>query len=124
MPPLPAAVEVAAYRIVLEAFTNVIHHAEAGQCNIKIKLDGNSLLLEVSDDGKGLSTKIHSGIGFTSMHERASELGGECFIENISAGGTRIIARLPIISSTRSLESNDLPLEVINQALRSDIKDK
>src|SRR6266536_2703318 len=64
MPLLAAAVEVAAYRIVLEAFTNVIHHAGASQCNIKIKLDDNSLVLEVADDGKGLSTKGHSGIGF------------------------------------------------------------
>ncbi len=96
MPSLPAAVEVAAYRIVLEAFTNVIHHAGASQCNIKIKLDDNSLVLEVADDGKGLSTKGHSGIGFTSMYERASELGGEYVIENMSEGGTRISARLPI----------------------------
>jgi len=96
MPPLPAAVEVAAYRIVLEAFTNIVHHAEAIQCNIRIKLDGSSLLLEVSDDGKGLSTKTHSGIGFASMRERAAELGGECTVENIPSGGTRVGTRLPI----------------------------
>jgi signal transduction histidine kinase len=123
MPPLPAAVEVAAYRIVLEAFTNVIRHAEASQCTIKIKLDGNSLLLEVSDDGKGLLTKTHSGIGFTSMQERASELGGEYVIENISAGGTRISARLPIVGSAHSLASNGLPLEASSQVLGSEVKD-
>jgi signal transduction histidine kinase len=123
MPPLPAAVEVAAYRIVLEAFTNVIRHAEASQCTIKIKLDGNSLLLEVSDDGKGLLTKTHSGIGFTSMQERASELGGEYVIENISAGGTRISARLPIVGSAHALASNGLPLEASSQVLGSEIKD-
>jgi signal transduction histidine kinase len=123
MPPLPAAVEVAAYRIVLEAFTNVIHHAEASQCTIKIKLDDNSLLLEVSDDGKGLSSKAHSGIGFTSMHERASELGGECLIEDTSRGGTRVSARLPIVSLGYSLASNDLPLETRSQVPDSEIKD-
>jgi signal transduction histidine kinase len=111
MPSLPAAVEVAAYRIALEAFTNVIHHAEASQCNIRIKLDGNSLFLEVSDDGKGLPIAAHSGIGFTSMHERASELGGECTIENISAGGTRIVARLPFVSLAHSVEPNSLMAE-------------
>ena len=123
MPPLPAAAEVAAYRIVLEAFTNVIHHAEASQCTIKIKLDDNSLLLEVSDDGKGLSTKAHSGIGFTSMHERASELGGECLIEDISMGGTRVSARLPIVSLGYSLSPNDLPLGTSSQVPDSEIKD-
>jgi len=96
MPPLPAAVEVAAYRILLEAFTNVIHHAEATQCHIKIILDDASLLLEVSDDGKGLSTKARSGIGTASMRERAAELGGKCTLENISSGGTRVRARLPV----------------------------
>jgi len=121
MPPLPAAVEVAAYRIVLEAFTNVIHHAQASHCNIKIKLDGNSLFLEVCDDGQGLSTKSHSGVGFTSMHERASELGGEYMIENISAGGTRVSARLPIVSLGYSLAPNDLPLETSSQVRDSEI---
>jgi two-component system, NarL family, sensor kinase len=123
MPPLPAAVEVAAYRIVLEAFTNIIHHAQASQCTIKVKLDGNSLFLEVCDDGKGLSTRTHSGIGFTSMQERASELGGEYVIENISAGGTRISARLPIVGVAHSLESNGLPLEASSQVLGFEIKD-
>lgn len=123
MPPLPAAVEVAAYRILLEAFTNVIHHAEAGQCDIKIKLDGNTLLLEVSDDGKGLSIKSHPGIGFTSMHERASELGGEYMIENISAGGTRVSAQLPIVSLAHSLASHGLPPETSSQVTGSEIKD-
>ena len=96
MPPLPAAVEVAAYRIMLEAFTNVVHHSEASQCGVKIKLKENSLLLEVSDNGKGLSTKTRSGIGITSMRERAAELGGECTIEDDPTGGTLVKACLPI----------------------------
>ena len=100
MPALPAAVEVAAYRIVLETFTNIVHHAEAGKCKIKIRLDQNELLLEVSDNGKGLSTEYHSGVGLTSMRERASELGGKCIIENIPSGGMRVSARLPIASTS------------------------
>ncbi|HLF74362.1 MAG TPA: GAF domain-containing sensor histidine kinase [Anaerolineales bacterium] len=101
LPPLPAAVEVAAYRIVLEAFTNLVRHAEASQCTIRIKLDDGSLWLEVSDNGKGLSAKTHSGIGLTSMHERAAELGGECVVEEIPSGGTRVRARLPFASASR-----------------------
>lgn len=96
MPPLPAAVEVAAYRIALEAFTNIINHAEATACHIKVRTEDNHLVLEVADNGKGISDNRHTGVGLTSMRERATELGGEYFIENIPAGGTRIGARLPL----------------------------
>lgn len=98
MPPLPAAVEVAAYRIALEAFTNVINHAEASRCTIKIKVESNALLLEVIDNGKGVSKGQHVGVGLNSMRERAAELGGDCIVENNPSGGTRLTARLPISS--------------------------
>jgi signal transduction histidine kinase len=96
LPSLPAAVEVAAYRIALESFTNIIKHAEASACQIRIKIENRTLLLEISDNGKGLSAGSRTGVGRTSMHERAAELGGECIIENIPAGGARVGARLPI----------------------------
>jgi signal transduction histidine kinase len=96
MPPLPAAVEVAAYRIALEAFTNVVNHAEASACHIEIRIENGSLLLEVSDNGKGLTSQTRLGVGSTSMRERAAELGGVCIVENMSRGGTRVTARLPI----------------------------
>jgi len=96
LPSLPAAVEVAAYRIALEAFTNIVKHAAASACQITIKIESNALLLEVSDNGKGLSAESRAGVGFTSIRERAAELGGECVIENIPTGGTRVCARLPI----------------------------
>jgi signal transduction histidine kinase len=96
MPPLPAAVEVAAYRIVLEAFTNITKHAQASECQIKIRIENNSLLLEISDNGKGLPAGYRAGIGFHSMRERTSELGGECRIENNHSGGTLVHARLPL----------------------------
>lgn len=96
MPPLSAAVEVAAYRIALEAFTNVVQHAQAQRCQIGISLENEWLLLQVSDDGQGLSTMAHAGVGLASMRERASELGGECSVENIPTGGLRVQARLPM----------------------------
>jgi signal transduction histidine kinase len=99
LPPLPAAVEVAAYRIALEAFTNIVNHAEASQCKIRIKLDGDCLLLEISDNGKGFAGTEHSGVGLSSMRERASELGGTCVIESLPAGGTQVSARLPVNGS-------------------------
>jgi signal transduction histidine kinase len=96
MPPLPAAVEVAAYRIALEAFTNVIKHARASACQVLIRIENGSLLLEISDNGKGMLAETHAGIGFHSMRERASELGGEFAIEKKLSGGTTVRARLPI----------------------------
>lgn len=96
LPSLPAAVEVAAYRIVLEAFTNLVRHAQATTCRIQIKIENQTLLLEVSDNGKGLPKGNRAGVGFTSMRERAEELGGECVMENNSAGGVTVRARLPI----------------------------
>ena len=63
MPFLPAAVEVAAYRITLEAFTNIVNHAQATNCHLKLKLENNSLLVEVTDNGKGLSPNQRAGCG-------------------------------------------------------------
>jgi len=96
MPPLPAAVEVAAYRIGLEAFTNVVKHAAASACHIEIKIEHGALLLEVSYNGKGLTSQNRLGVGSTSIRERAAELGGVCIVENVPRGGTRVIARLPV----------------------------
>lgn len=96
LPTLPAAVEVAAYRIVLEAFTNMVRHSQASSCCIQIKLTDQSLLLEVTDNGKGLPEENRIGVGFTSMRERAEELGGECTIANDPAGGVTVRARLPV----------------------------
>ena len=102
MPPLPAAVEVAAYRIALEAFTNIIKHAQASTCHILIRIENGSLLLEISDNGKGLPAETHAGIGFHSMRERASELGGEFSIENKPSGGTIVRGRLPLLDAAVS----------------------
>ncbi|WP_243297989.1 sensor histidine kinase [Bacillus litorisediminis] len=94
-PPLPAAVEVAVFRIVQEAITNVVRHSGAKQCIIDITLD-KTLLLTVIDDGLGLSDNLQFGIGIKSMKERAEELGGSFYVHSPSAGGTEIKAELPI----------------------------
>ena len=95
LPPLPAAVEVAAYRIVQEALTNAVRHARADSCVICLSV-GDKLELEVTDDGVGLSEDHRSGVGLNSMSERAVELGGTCAIERAPSGGTRVLARLPL----------------------------
>jgi signal transduction histidine kinase len=99
LPSLPAAVEVAAYRIVLEAFTNAMRHASAARCTVRLALEGGTLttalVVEVSDDGRGLPEGRHIGVGLASMQERAAELGGSCSVES-GSGGTRVRARLPV----------------------------
>jgi signal transduction histidine kinase len=95
LPALPAAVEVAAYRITQEALTNVVRHARAHTCHIRLTLD-DALHLEISDDGRGLPAERRAGVGLTAMRERAAELGGTCVVEPAPLGGTRVLACLPI----------------------------
>jgi len=95
LPSLPAAVEVAAYRIVQEALTNVLRHAHAHTCSIRLALD-MLLIMEIRDDGTGLPAEPQIGVGLRSMHERATELGGTCIVEAVPTGGTRVLAHLPI----------------------------
>jgi signal transduction histidine kinase len=96
LPPLPAAVEVAVYRIAQEALTNVAHHAGAQHCLLCLSIDTEALHLDISDDGKGIPAGHPIGVGLHAMHERASELGGSCTITRGSSGGTMIQVRLPI----------------------------
>ena len=92
---LPAAVEVAAYRIIIEAVTNVLRHACARRCEISVK-SGRDLRLEIGDDGAGMPEGWRSGVGITSMRERVAELGGELAVEPGHPSGTRVIACLPM----------------------------
>lgn len=96
LPPLPAAVEIAAYRITMEALTNVVRHARAKTCQVQVKVK-NDLHLTVTDDGCGLSTQHRRGVGLSSMTERAAELGGTCKIEAKPDGGTKVTVQLPVI---------------------------
>ncbi|HET9344491.1 MAG TPA: sensor histidine kinase [Candidatus Limnocylindrales bacterium] len=95
LPDLPAAVEVAAYRIGTEAMTNAVRHAGAASCSLRL-VGGDDLTVVVEDDGRGLPPAPRAGIGLTSMQERAAELGGECRVEARPGGGTRVVARLPL----------------------------
>jgi signal transduction histidine kinase len=92
---LPAAVEVAAYRIATEAVTNALRHARAQHCEIRIQ-HGQDLTLEVRDDGAGMPDGWRAGVGITAMRERVAELGGELAIDRTGPRGTRISARLPL----------------------------
>jgi two-component system NarL family sensor kinase len=92
---LPAAVEVAAFRIATEALTNVARHASATSCRVAIARDGG-LEVEVRDNGRGLPAQIVPGVGLSSIRERTAELGGACTIAREPSGGTIVRARLPV----------------------------
>jgi two-component system NarL family sensor kinase len=95
VPPLGAAVEVAAYRIAQEALTNVTRHARARHASITITV-GDVLALTIADDGCGLPAHHRTGVGLTSMRERATELGGTFAISRAANGGTVLTVRLPL----------------------------
>jgi len=96
LPPLSAAVEVAAFRITLEAVTNTVRHAHASECRVRLAAPDRVLEIEVEDDGSGLPAGHIPGDGLASLRERTAELGGTCQVENRPAGGVRVTARLPL----------------------------
>jgi two-component system NarL family sensor kinase len=94
LPPMPAAVEVAAYRIATEALTNVVRHSGARHATVSLHADEDALRLAVSDDGPP-DGAWRPGVGLRSITERAAELGGTCEAGPTSSGG-RLAAVLPL----------------------------
>jgi signal transduction histidine kinase len=95
MPLLPAAVELAAYRIAQEALTNVMRHARARSCRLRLTVS-EVLKLEVIDNGIGLAGAGPPGVGMRSIRERAAELGGTSSIGPGRSHGTRVFVQLPL----------------------------
>jgi two-component system NarL family sensor kinase len=95
LPPLPAAVEVAAYRIAVEAMTNASRHAPGAAIEVSLSVNGR-LELRVADAGTGLPPGFRAGVGLRSMRERAAELGGECVLDPRDPHGTVVRASLPL----------------------------
>ncbi len=98
LPSLPAAVEVNAYRIVLEAMNNAVKHAHASHCVVKFSCETDTLTIHMEDDGVGMPKEYRLGVGLRSMRARAEEVGGELQIEPLEPHGTQLIARLPLSS--------------------------
>jgi signal transduction histidine kinase len=103
LPPMPAAVELAAYRIAQAGLANVASHADARTCSVRLWLDDAALNVEVLDDGRGLPKSVRAGVGLVSMRERAAELGGSCSIDSAAGGGTRVLARLPLADGAENV---------------------
>ena len=110
LPELPAAVEVAAYRIAVEAMTNAARHSGARTCRVRLRDEGDAprrwLQVEVTDDGRGFPEHVRPGIGLDSMRERAAEVGGTCTVGPMAEGGTRVLARLPLNGVPGSTETH------------------
>jgi len=96
MPVLPAAVEVAAYRIVQEAVTNAVRHSKGSRCDVIVRAD-EQLHIIIQDDGVGLPEHRRNGVGMHSMKERAEELGGRLSVTSSPGKGIAIYATIPIL---------------------------
>lgn len=93
LPTLPRAVEVATYRIVMEAATNALRHAAASRVRVDVRHD-DGVTVRVEDDGRGLRPDAAAGVGLRAMRARAEELGGWIEVRG-GAGGTTVEAWLP-----------------------------
>lgn len=94
---LPAAVDLAAYRIVAESLTNAAKHSSATSVRLALSRSPSGLELRISDDGVGVQPEATRGIGLRSMRERAEELGGSCHVGPGEGGrGTTVVATIPL----------------------------
>jgi len=111
-PPLPAAVHLAAYRIIQESLTNVARHAGQVRVTVRVTYDDAGVHVQIDDDGtapsgaapsgaapSGAGSAIGTGSGITGMRERATALGGDLSAGFRTGGGFRVSARLPVRSS-------------------------
>jgi signal transduction histidine kinase len=99
--PLPATVEVNAYRIVQESLTNVLKHAGPTRATVVLNYDGGNLGVDVRDQGRGASGTPATGYGLISMQQRVAMLGGELVAGPAKGGGYRVSARLPVAEAAR-----------------------
>lgn len=94
---LDTGLAAAAYGIASEAATNVLRHAGATRCRLEARRHGDQLVVRVVDDGRGLPDETSPGVGTLSMRERAEEQGGTLSVQDRPAGGTEVVATLPLV---------------------------
>jgi signal transduction histidine kinase len=102
----------ALYRIALEAVQNTLRHAQATHIDISLKQSGESIILQVSDNGRGFDAQAtYAGhLGLVSMRERAEQLGGTFDVTSEIGKGTRICASVPMIEETKDDEAGAISL--------------
>jgi signal transduction histidine kinase len=106
LPPLNAAVEVAIYRIFQTSLDNVIKHANATMCTIRLRSERDELMLIIEDDGVGLPKDVTEGVGLASMRERAEELSGTFHVAPRHPRGTYLQVAIPLIGEAISKKGN------------------
>jgi signal transduction histidine kinase len=104
--PLPAGVDLSAYRIVQEALTNVVKHAGPARAQVVIGYRDRELMVEVTDDGRGSGVvagngRVGTGHGLIGMRERVAAFGGDLKVGPRPGGGFRVAARLPLAADRR-----------------------
>lgn len=103
---LSAAAEAAVYRIVQEALANIVRHANASRCEIRLSTEDGMLHLRIADNGIGMPAQAKPGVGLHSIRERAEELGGGFALESAPGRGTSLLVRIPIDERRREDERN------------------
>jgi signal transduction histidine kinase len=98
---VPSAIGGAAFRIVQEALTNVLRHADASRAHVRVRASTKALDLEITDDGRVNSAAAHPGLGLRGMAERAAALGGRLDVGPREEGGWRVHATLPLVDGER-----------------------
>ncbi|HET6653162.1 MAG TPA: sensor histidine kinase [Nocardioides sp.] len=96
LPPVPAAVEVALYRVVQEAVTNVVKHAAATRARIAVAVCGDEVRLDVTDNGAGGARPRDGGVGLAGMRDRVEEIGGTLRLSSRPGTGTTVAVILPL----------------------------
>lgn len=104
LPPLTAAVEVAAFRIMQTSLDNVIKHANATHCDLRLAVTHNDLTIDIQDDGVGIAPNYKAGVGLTSMRERAEELGGAFKVAPTQPHGTHLSVSIPLPSESETVK--------------------
>ncbi|HEY6591119.1 MAG TPA: sensor histidine kinase, partial [Actinomycetota bacterium] len=104
--PLPAGLDLSAYRIIQEALTNVVKHAGPAHAQVTIRYRDHEVAVEVIDDGRGVAAvategRRRTGHGLTGMAERVAVFGGDLEVGPRPGGGFRVAARLPLAADRR-----------------------
>lgn len=104
---LPEELEIALYRVVQEAFTNVVRHAEANRVRLCLDRNGSKVRALIEDDGRGFYTDnafsydtAAAGTGLIGIRERVFTLGGDVFIRSVPGQGTRLSVEIPVLEVT------------------------
>lgn len=94
--PIPHGIDLAAYRIVQEALTNILRHAHAASATVLVRRSADRLHIDVEDDGRGLEPNSVAGHGLQGMRDRAGVYGGTVQLQPAEPRGCRVIAQIPL----------------------------